>query len=312
LEVIGTSLYNLAEMVYDAGVKLVCGLTNSVLSTIQATVDKIVDAFQAFVTWAVDFVRECVQTAIDSLVSLAKSIGSSWAQTAYNMASGGATNIDQGQGTVDEYGKEIGRSFLKSDLYLICLEIAAALSIALVAVIALTAGAGFLIEKAVVPVVLGLIMGITISVIDHSQESSIVPGGNQLSGIIADSLGTQLATDLATIVGIFLAVSDYLVEHVMSSMAFASGAGIGAIIGFALSMAGLILSLIALGESSLDGQVVYAMIGFGLSFVGTAYQLAEPSIVSGIIGDLLWAITIGGLLLSFGSLAQAVLRHNEG
>lgn len=42
-------------MVYEAGVKFVCSLTTSAIETIQTAVTKIVDAFQAFVTWAVEF-----------------------------------------------------------------------------------------------------------------------------------------------------------------------------------------------------------------------------------------------------------------
>jgi len=55
LVAIGTTLYNLAEMVYEAGVKLISTITNAYISVIQTAVTKIVNAFQAFVTWAVEF-----------------------------------------------------------------------------------------------------------------------------------------------------------------------------------------------------------------------------------------------------------------
>jgi hypothetical protein len=40
---------------YEAGVKLISTITNAYISVIQTAVTKIVNAFQAFVTWAVEF-----------------------------------------------------------------------------------------------------------------------------------------------------------------------------------------------------------------------------------------------------------------
>ncbi|MBI0582822.1 MAG: hypothetical protein ISF22_01195 [Methanomassiliicoccus sp.] len=65
---IGTTLYNLADMMYQAGVRLISTITNAYISVIRTAVDKIVDAFEAFVTWAVEFIESVIDTVLGPII----------------------------------------------------------------------------------------------------------------------------------------------------------------------------------------------------------------------------------------------------
>jgi hypothetical protein len=132
-------------MVYDAGVKLVCGLTNSVLSTIQATVDKIVDAFQAFVTWAVEFIESVVNELFAPIVNGIQQMGESYSNKVAAACSSLISDI-QSIGSISEESLAALVKAILGDLFIMVAGITMIVVLALTTLSVVTGPFGFLMS----------------------------------------------------------------------------------------------------------------------------------------------------------------------
>lgn len=183
-------------MVYEAGVKLVCGLTNSVLSTIQSAVDKIVDAFQAFVTWAIDFawgvITGLIGFAFDAIVSLGETLWNKLLVFKERAEADIATLGALASSTVDMF-----THVFFGDLFLILTAAGIGIEYGLLTIKAATLGVGFIVDILLMTLASYIVSEVIGAVLDAYAGPEWNNGGflDWFDGIVESASGNKIQAE---------------------------------------------------------------------------------------------------------------------
>ncbi len=263
-------------MVYETGVKLVCGLTNSALSTIQATVDKIVDAFQAFVAWAINEITRIanliLDTVLDPLINAMDAF--------YMMVKAASEQIKQDIMNFGVATEEAMQNMIRAftgDMLLIVLGLSVAVNAVFYAVQGLTVGAGFLISivvSTIAGIVIQNIIGMALGNYDSTnpQDDTQGPLTNWLESIFLGSGMSQGATE--TVVGYL--DQFWCVIEMIPAMVVAEAGGWKSLRGLAVTIFSIVLGFYAGG----DHDARLTALAMVLGGIGIVDSLTDKNILT--------------------------------
>jgi len=301
LVAIGTALYNLAEMVYEAGVKFIADLTSAYVEAIRGAVDKIVDAFQAFVAWAVDFIETTLETALGSVLG-SLGIGSSRAcgvipsllATVTQSIQSGAMNENEGAAT-------IGAPII--DMIDVLMIVATAVAAAVMILSIVLMPYSFLINEVVIPLVLTLMVSTILQTALGFDPMSLINGGDQLRNQMETIIGSELASQIEIVLGLSISIFNFLAEKILMLMSIDP---LG-VVSFVVATIGFALALWSLAiEDSLE-SLQLSCVGFALSILGFALYLVKP-VKLPTVGKFLLGFAIFDVSVSTFSLYTAAER----
>ena len=298
---IGTTLYNLAEMVYEAGIELVCGLTNSVLSTIQSAVDKIVDAFQAFVTWAVDFVSDAFSALIAQPLQALYSGLESWANGLASLVSAAARSIENGTDNALA-SFLIYQYIVESEVFKILMAIGISL-FAIITAASFLGPCGF-IASMVAPLLVNiLVSGMTAAAF---TVAGVVDVSTWVLSTLVDILGDDLVGGMAGVMGATIGTIGWIASLMSAPI-------IDGFIGFAFSSLGAILSWYGAMVSDWTASFILDSVGVGLAAFGVWKTIIKPDPILSkypTANGILKGITIIEAGISVFELTTTVASHD--
>lgn len=266
LEVIGSTLYNLAEMVYEAGVKFVCGLTNSVLSTIQTAVNKIVNAFQAFVTWAIEFIESTISSLVNGMIDGLQQLGNAFCGQMLMTCNAAASDYNSTGAVSQEQMNKIATAVMGS-FFITLLALGSVIIAALVILNVVTNVFSFLVGMVLSTLVTFIVVEVFMSTIEYLQGDSN-PTDNFstfLSSLITSQGGdlndNYLSAAVDTIIGVFDILS-------VGILKVSNNAYLAFPMALASSICGLVIAIYADTMASGFGGLLLSVLGLELSAYG--------------------------------------------
>jgi hypothetical protein len=308
---IGTSLYNLAEMVYEAGVKLVCDLTNAAIQAIQTTANKIVDAFQAFVDWLVDFVCDTILAPLTSMIEDVWNGVVDWAAGLGATLSRLAAEVGSGNISVASASLILIKMIMDSVAFTTITLMGLAIYAAMLVLQPMLAPFVFVLGT-VVPIVMMAILETTSQVMGEAIDAASSAIGEVGQAIVESVLGSALVNDVALILSIIFGGMSALLD----SIVFTVG---GSFLTFAFSLFGAFLSIIAMVEVLSSGCslniLVIAILGAaasGSAIVADYYSESMEEELCPSYDACSNIISLTSFGVSIIGLGTAVYSYNEG
>ncbi|GEM_PF-4060861 len=143
-------------MVLEAGVKFIADLTSAYVEAIRGAVNKIVDAFQAFVDWAIEFIESTIDALFAPIIDAVQDAVNDYCYGVLNALMNMYSSYEQSQTISDELLNRFGDA-LHGTLFWVVFGLTLAIDLVLIALKVITNVWGFLLDIAV-----GLVVGVII------------------------------------------------------------------------------------------------------------------------------------------------------
>jgi hypothetical protein len=285
-------------------------IISTVGQEIQTAVDKIVDAFQAFVDWLIDFVCDAI---LDPLTSMIEDVWDGvvdWAAGLGATLSRLAAEVDAGARSIASATLALVQSIVESDAFLVISLIGFAIFTVMLVLQPTVAPFMFVLDM-IVPIVMMAILDANGGFITDAAGEIASAAASTVENTIRTILGNDLVNMEATMFGIIF-------SSVGSLITFVSTAVMGTMrdfASFAVSILGAILSVASLtqiNEQSTDFTwVKISCVGLALSGAGFALEVTGkgtegkicPSFDS--VSKLISGLDLGVSALSVGTTYNA-------
>lgn len=240
------------------------GLTQEVIDSIESTIDKIVDAFQAFVTWAVEFITDLVTDIFGPFIDDIKSYIFDYLE-GVNAAVDRAALDFSSTGMVSDGSQRALGSALTGELFTVLLGIAVVIDILLIALTPVTSVFGMIVAF-VAPIVVAPIL---------SEVFSYINGDDGvLSGPVNDALET-LSTWTR---GVLESLCDWTFTSSKEQTAWGAFGGCMSILGTFVGAGGLVLSGAAVMKEAF--YLALSIVGSALGWFAMAVGSFNLSVVA--------------------------------
>jgi hypothetical protein len=279
-------------MVLEAGVKFIADLTSAYVEAIRGAVDKIVDAFQAFVAWAIDFAWEVITNlisfAFDAIVSLGETLWNSLLVFKERAMADMATI-----GTISSITLDMFTHIFFGDLFLILTAAGIGIECGLLTIKAATLGVGFIIDIILMTLASYIVSEVIGAVLDAYAGPEWSSGGflDWFDGVIKSATGnkTQAETGFTvfrscwSILGVYTAAFAFEAGGKAKSFALSI---ITCILGFFnLELRDPVLTVILLGVSTFT--LMKTALDFHFGNINGAVSILQ-NIIGATAGSMAW------------------------
>jgi len=315
-------MVNLAVALGEICLKFVKTLIQSAASYIEAAVDAIVDAFLAFVRWAITFITDVVNAAFGPVIQPIKEACVSYSQRVNTALMIGVTECSVTGGVSSSTLSALSSAFF-GDLYWVVLGVSVIVSLVIAALASLFAVFGMLISIAMASIV--VVLAVNAIGLNQEQMNELSDERGESEGRIADDASSSSASLVWQLVLDATNYEETAQEPDMSSLydaisivfgVFAIAAGLVAIVGYADAGAfgyasltlGILACILSFGSLALlqsKGLALFsAAIGFGSffwGFCGTCMSLGKANQGAAITNTLGAALGFGAASCSVGA-----------
>jgi uncharacterized membrane protein len=201
---LGTGLYNLVSSLVQAGINFVCNLWNAVT----AVVNVIVNAFQAFVTWAIEFVESTISSLMNGMIDGLQQLGDAFCGQMLMTCNAAASDYNSTGAIPQEQMNKIATAVMGT-FFISLLAIGSVIIAALVILNVVTNVFSFLVGIVLSTLVTFIVVEVFMSTIEYLQGDSN-PTENFstfLSSLITSQGGdlndNYLSAAVDTIIGVF-------------------------------------------------------------------------------------------------------------
>ncbi len=239
---------------------------------------KIVDAFQAFVAWLVDLVRDTILAPLTSMIEDVWNGVVDWAAGLGATLSRLAAEVGSGNISVASASLILVKMIVESVAFQAITLIGVAIYAVLLVLQPIVAPYVFILGT-VVPLVLMAILKTTAQVMGEAIDAASSAIGSALEDIILPTLGSELANILSSVLSVVFGSATALTGFISVAVG-------GSMRAFALSVIGALISFVALtqvtSQTTSIGWVVVAVIGTvvsGLSIIAdTLHESVEEAL----------------------------------
>jgi hypothetical protein len=298
---LGNGLYNLASNLWQAGISKVCDLWNDVTTF----VDKFAAALDAVKVWAIDFIKETVETILSPLINTVKNAMNDF----HTKIKSAVEHIKQDIQNLGDASKEALNQLkdaLLGDMFLMLVVLSVGVHAAMYAITGITLGWGFLISIGI-SIILSLVVQNLIGMSAgeyNSQTPSDSTHGVMTGWLNALFLGAGKDSNaIDTLIGFFDSIWPVL-ELIPAMILYEATRGAKEIWGLAVSILGIILTFYTMGDK--DARI--ATIGLFLSAVGVIAAFS-PGVETLSVGMLMLdrLTAASGLFFGVVNLAATVV-----
>ena len=284
-----TSFVNYAVHAVGEGLKLLGQIVNGMATAIVQAAQKMADAFNAFVTWAVTFITDTLNVLFGPIIDGIKSLGDSYCSNVYSACVPAQSEIENGGAVSYRTTNDLIRT-ITGDLLIALVGIATIVMLALTILSVVTGPFGFL-EGTVMDVMLSLIVVSAIGGMIATLSSEL-DLNEQISDFIASlyaGAGGSLSdwAYLSSAIDVFITLFECLgigMIAVCPGMPELGSVGME----FALATAGLLMSFWSTTSTSGAGTLMFdvaalSMSGYALIKSGMTLSNVGHKIIDGLL-----------------------------
>jgi len=145
---LGTFMIDVFVTIAEIGLSFLVKLANDVAQAVKEVAQAIVDAFCAFVDWAVEFIKEVFNAAFGPMIDAIKGLITGF-QTDVRKAASQAVSDYESTGSLSGSTLSLLYDVIVGDLFWFMLGVIVVIEVAMMVITAATAGMGFLIQMAI-------------------------------------------------------------------------------------------------------------------------------------------------------------------